>query len=250
MIVVSGTGRSGTSLWMQILGAAGLPLRGDVFPEGWERFASANPRGYFESSLVEGLTARAYSGPPTRELAVKVLLRGIPLSRLVHLDAVVVSVRHWRGYAGSMRRAKEIFGRALEGDGVDPCVKWWLDHAMFIEDALMRGYPFRFVSFEATLERPEEVLPSVLSWLGLPCDERTLAAVEPALWSRSTADLSAVPARWAERFDELYDRMATGAPLDDSFLARMRAFQEELLEELARDGRSEPLDRWASRRGR
>ena len=32
MIFVSGTKRSGTSMWMQVLRAAGLPVLGEAFP--------------------------------------------------------------------------------------------------------------------------------------------------------------------------------------------------------------------------
>jgi len=35
VIVVTGTKRSGTSMWMQVLGAAGLPVVGDAFPADW-----------------------------------------------------------------------------------------------------------------------------------------------------------------------------------------------------------------------
>ena len=56
MIVVSGTGRSGTSMWMQVLAQAGLPILGEAFPGGWkELFGDANPRGFFESTLVSGI---------------------------------------------------------------------------------------------------------------------------------------------------------------------------------------------------
>ncbi len=47
MLIVTGTPRSGTSMWMQILVAAGFEAIGEPFPGDWRALlASANPDGY------------------------------------------------------------------------------------------------------------------------------------------------------------------------------------------------------------
>ena len=44
MIIVTGTKRSGTSMWMQILAAAGLPVFGEAFPRSWRCGPSSSAR--------------------------------------------------------------------------------------------------------------------------------------------------------------------------------------------------------------
>ena len=52
MILVTGTKRSGTSMWMQILIAAGFTNFGSAFPANWgESIKEANSKGFFESKL-------------------------------------------------------------------------------------------------------------------------------------------------------------------------------------------------------
>ena len=54
MFIVTGTKRSGTSMWMQILAAAGLEVIGERFPRHWgEHLSAANPDGFYESELIE-----------------------------------------------------------------------------------------------------------------------------------------------------------------------------------------------------
>ena len=56
MIVVTGCKRSGTSLWMQILIAAGFPHIGKAFSKNWEKsIFEANPHGFYESIFRRGI---------------------------------------------------------------------------------------------------------------------------------------------------------------------------------------------------
>ena len=57
MIFVSGTKRSGTSMWMQVLQAAGLPILGKAFPRNWGTgpLRDANPDGFYETLLRNGI---------------------------------------------------------------------------------------------------------------------------------------------------------------------------------------------------
>ena len=53
MFIVTGTKRSGTSMWMQILIAAGLPIIGEAFPMRWEHtIKAANPEGFYEGTCA------------------------------------------------------------------------------------------------------------------------------------------------------------------------------------------------------
>ena len=66
MIIVTGTKRSGTSMWMQILIAAGFPHIGEAFPMRWEQtIKAANPDGFFESHLRRGVFYKTNPHPKT-----------------------------------------------------------------------------------------------------------------------------------------------------------------------------------------
>ena len=68
MILVTGTKRSGTSLWMQILINAGFPCIAKEFIGVWEdSIKSANPQGFFESKLRFGIN---YSNNPNPQNGV------------------------------------------------------------------------------------------------------------------------------------------------------------------------------------
>ena len=87
MIIVTGTKRSGTSMWMQVLAAAGFPTLGEAFPRDWGRtIREANPEGFFESPLRNGIyyatnpspRTGAYLAPEaTRRTVVKVFVPGL-----------------------------------------------------------------------------------------------------------------------------------------------------------------------------
>ena len=56
MFAVTGCRRSGTSLWMQILAAGGVPIVGERFSRDWEEaLADANPEGFWESDHRDGV---------------------------------------------------------------------------------------------------------------------------------------------------------------------------------------------------
>lgn len=228
MILVSGTGRSGTSMWMQALGASGLPVLGEAFPRDWrEWFADANPRGFFESTLAAGINHTTNPDPATgtllapedtRDLVVKVFLAGIPHTRRVFLDRVIVSVRRWRAYHESARRVQHLVRErapSLAGDG-RPWVRWWDGHYRVLRDQFERGWPARFVSYEAVLADPAAVVPDVLRWIGGPWDAAAaVAAIEPRLKTREGVETPAeVPPQLIEVLDGLERLLLSGATID------------------------------------
>ena len=112
MILVTGTKRSGTSMWMQILVAAGYPWIGEVFPARWsESIGAANPRGFFESPLRKGIywatnpdpqTGRFLFPQATRRHLVKVFIPGLVRTDYAYLDRVVATMRPSRAKARSL----------------------------------------------------------------------------------------------------------------------------------------------------
>ncbi len=259
MIIVTGTKRSGTSMWMQILKAAGFPVLGRAFPRDWsETIRAANPEGFYECSLRHGIHGRSNPNPrtgvflaphATRRHAVKVFARGLARSDPAYLDFVIASLRDPHEYAASLARLYAIehdnkLARAERRGRSRECVpylsfapallEWWHDNVTLLCDAARRGYPIRFVSYAGVLGEPERVVPEVLSWLG--CDDSTsaLLAVKHELRTQrrevgGTALRAEGPRQLARACEELYLRLCQGSALQPSFVGRIERVNQLFL---------------------
>ena len=134
-------------MWMQVLASAGFPVVGEAFPGHWKNLiGSANPRGFFESTLIAGINFTTNPDPhsgifldaeESRDLVVKVFLTGLRRTELRYLDRVLVTTREWRSFCASalrleaMQRPSESESGAASGPEApveEPAIKWWLDH--------------------------------------------------------------------------------------------------------------------------
>lgn len=244
MIIVTGSKRSGTSMWMQILAAAGLPVIGERFPRGWgELLAAHNPDGYYESELAAGIYHRtnphpltgAYLFPEqTRAHAVKVFVPGLIRSDVAFLDRVIATVRAWPEHAASVQRLRAALSDPTHDPALDlhPVLEWWTDIFALLRDLATRRYPAHVQSYQALLDDPERVITEVLGWIG--CGERTtaIAAVHRAPPERPAAppiDLpdGLDPAHLAA-FDALYEQIHRGRPLSPTFVAHLNTIDADL----------------------
>jgi hypothetical protein len=257
MIIVTGTKRSGTSMWMQILKAAGFPVLGRAFPRDWsETIRDANPEGFYESPLRHGIHARTNPDPrtgvflaphATRRHAVKVFAHGLARTDRAYADFVIASVRDPHEYAASLARLYALehdnkLARA-ERRGRSPAsvpylsfapalLEWWHDNVTLLGDAARRAYPIRFVSYAAVLAEPERELGQVLSWLGAGDLARAVQAVKRQLRTqrREGDDARADgPAKLVRGCEELYQRLCRGTALQRSFLRRVERLHQRLL---------------------
>jgi hypothetical protein len=224
MIIVTGTKRSGTSLWMQILIAAGFPYIGKPFSQGWEKsIKGANSHGFFESKLRGGIHHKTNPHPQTgaylpaletQKHAVKVFIPGLIQSERLYLHRVVATMRHWREYWSSLERLNTIEQHYLEqvkpkGPHVSqaelaelrrsplhPVLEWWHENYLLIRDYSTRRYPFHCLAYEQLLSQPEEHLPTILRWCNssLPSDFTQLgrAQTEATLSLNIEAAIAAV----------------------------------------------------------
>ena len=236
MIVVSGTMRSGTSMWMQILVGAGFSVIGEAFPRDWsDTLRPANPRGFFESQLLAGINystnphpeTGAYLFPEqTRRHAVKVFIPGLVRSDVAFLDHVLVTVRPWRVVAESIERMRRLSPdetATLLPDGISADLLWWTDTFSAIRDIAIRRYPAHVVSYDALVDDPEREISGVLDWLGAGELKPALGAVTPRL-RRSRGELPVETTLEPEHLalmDELYEHLHTRRPLADAFVARL-----------------------------
>jgi hypothetical protein len=243
MILVTGTKRSGTSMWMHVLVAAGLPHIGERFPAGWgELLRAANPDGFFESELIAGIHYRtnphpltgAYLAPQqTRQHAVKVFIPGLIRTDVAFIDHCVATVRDWRSYVSSTRRVLALQGGS-DPTSLPPALEWWCNNYALVRDLAIRGYPVHVVSYDGFLRDPARVATEVLGWIGCGDPEAAARVVRPEL---RTADRDAPPdpeladgiaAHHLAVFDELYATIDREAPLGASFIDRLNRTNDEL----------------------
>ena len=257
MIIVAGTKRSGTSMWMQLLTAAGFPPIGDAFPRNWEStIKDANPAGFWESELRRGIyhatnpdpKSGAYLFPEqTRRHAVKVFIPGLIKTDRAFIDKVVATVRPWRQYVRSLRRLYEMEREAKRAKRkndtetlpdpvyMPPVIEWWIENFSLVSDIVTRRYAFYMVAYDSVLADPDKTLRDVFHWLDDGDVEAAIEHVEPTLRTqdedtddeRTFDDVDLEP-ELIEVFDALYEVVRTQEPLQQSFVNRLNETNQKL----------------------
>ena len=252
MFIVTGTKRSGTSMWMQILIAAGLPIIGEAFPMRWEHtIKAANPEGFYESHLRRGIYYRTNPHPKTgaylfpeqvQHHAVKVFIPGLIRSDRAFIGKVIATVREWREYESSIRRlyAIEDESRRAEGKGelipeerMPGALEWWAENFALVRDIAVRRYPVHVQSYEGLLAEPERVIRDVLRWLGKGDADLAIAAVKPEHRTQNRPDSDSIEPEMAEVFDAFYAALHAGKGLEASLLQRLNQTNEVLAPRIA-----------------
>ncbi|MBX7082589.1 MAG: hypothetical protein K1X88_25515 [Nannocystaceae bacterium] len=252
MFLVSGTKRSGTSMWMQAFVAANVEVIGQAFPKRWGDGAlrEANPDGFYESIYRDGVffgtnphpdTGEYVRPEATRDRVVKVFVPGVVRTELGFIGGVVANVRRWRDYEASVARlwALEDRQRATESpDEPAPprlpgALEWWAENFSLLRDHNQRGYPLVIQTYEQVLAQPERYVRRALAaWCehsGRSCDvEAAVAAIKPAARTQSVAQSEGVEPRIAQVFDDLYDAIERGITIDGALLRTLVATQREL----------------------
>ncbi|MCO4773481.1 MAG: hypothetical protein KDA24_25840 [Deltaproteobacteria bacterium] len=244
MILVTGTMRSGTSMWMQILIAAGLPHLGEAFPAEWgTALKPANPRGFFESQLVAGVYYATNPQPETgvylfpqqtREHAVKVFVPGLVRTDSAFLDRVVATVREWREFASSLDRMASLAEVDREAmlfaeARLDAPLRWWVENFALVRDIATRRYPAHVTTYGRLVSNPAQEVAAVIKWIGRGNARAAADAVEPALQSvRDGPTPSSVSPAHAQVFDDLYAHIHEGRDLSPSFIELLNQTDHEL----------------------
>jgi hypothetical protein len=248
MLIVTGTKRSGTSLWMRLLIAAGLPAFGEAFPGDWEdRLRSANPDGFFESLLREGIyyatnphpETGAYFFPEQVEWhCVKVFIPGLVRSDRAYIGKVIATVRDWREHTVSLDKlhALDDKERLAAGDTPPPrmpaALEWWTENFALVRDIAIRRYAVHVQSYGGLMNDPDRVVRQVIKWLGRGDADKAVAAVEVKRRSEQRPEIASVSSDIAEVFDELYATIDRGKGLTGSFLEKLNETNAKLLPEI------------------
>ncbi len=252
MIFVSGTKRSGTSMWMQVLRAAGIPVLGEAFPRNWGNapLRDANPDGFYESILRQGVYFATNPHPVSGKYfmpedvdgyAVKVFIPGVIRSERAYITHLVANVRAWRAYESSIERLW-----ALENQGrpnVDPsevvrfpaALEWWMENFALVRDISLRKLPFRLHTYDDVLARPGPIVASVLEWIGKGDIEAAVAAVKPEARTQvDSGESSSVEPALAKVFDDLYGAVAEGKGFSGALLRALNETNQALLPRLTK----------------
>ena len=263
MVVVTGTKRSGTSLWMRMLVEGGLDHIGDRFPSTWgASIREANPNGFYESRLRRGVyfatnpdprTGRYLTDAATRQVAVKVFIPGVVRTERAYLHRVVATLRTWRSYARSIARleAHEAAWAAAhprEGESPEAAVarlqagrsripapvEWFLENYELVRDFAVRRYPIHFVTYERLLAEPEATIHKVFDWLGTGDPTLAQAVIDPNLRrSPSLAPVASEAAVGSEEiklFDAFYDAIHADSSIPQSLVEPLNATWKRLSE--------------------
>ena len=250
MIIVTGTKRSGTSMWMQILRAAWLTTFGAAFPGAWkETIHDANPHGFYESHFRRGIYYATNPHPKTgaflapesvRNVVVKVFVPGLCRSDIAFVDRVVGTMRDWREYGGSLDRLLTMEAQALEKKAgrprppkprLAPLLEWWLENFLLVRDVATRAYPARLVSYQRVVEEPDVWVPRMLEWLGRGDVAEALACVVPATrtqFAQERPETDLAPHQ-LEAFDALYAIAHDGAVVTPELIAQLNLVHDELV---------------------
>ena len=255
MIVVTGTKRSGTSLWMQILDALGYNILGQKYPADWgESIRDANPNGFWESTFRDGINwssnpARGvyYSPEAYKNHAVKVFMVGIVRTDIAFIDKAVVTVRHWAEYGKSLDRLnrleddfvanmpdgeekeKRIAAKdKIRAEILPPEIEWFFENYGFLRDYNLRRYPAQLASYDGLMADPEKVLSRVVPWLGFGKVSTAVTAIDPELRKRKI-NRPEVKHEFAEIFDEFHAALAS-AEIPMSLVQKLNTTADQLRE--------------------
>jgi len=254
MIIVTGTKRSGTSMWMQLLTAAGFPPIGEAFPRSWDKtIKDANPGGFWESTLRRGIyhetnpdpATGAYLFPQATERhVVKVFIPGLIRSDRAFIGKVIATIRPWRQYVRSVTRLYDMEqearnaltnGAAPAPVVMEPVIEWWVENFSLISDIVTRRYPFYMVAYDSALRDPEATLSEVFRWLGEGDVDCAVAEVAPELRTQHEAEVSKQDSSELglgrdiiETFDAFYGLVREQRPLEQAFVDRLNETNRKL----------------------
>jgi hypothetical protein len=249
MLFVSGTKRSGTSMWMQVLVAAGVPVLGKAFPRNWEHASlkEANPDGFYESILRQGIYFRTNPHPATGQYfmpehvkgyAVKVFVPGVVRSERAYIDLLVANIREWREYEASINRLYDLEDRDRLAKTPDaeppfrfpPALEWWMENFALVRDISLRRYPYQLQTYHQVVTEPERIITRVLERFGGDVDiAKGVAAVKPENRTQEAVRSDSVEPELAEVFDELYATIRDSRGLTGAFLQTLNATNRRML---------------------
>lgn len=192
IVVVSGLPRSGTSMAMQMLEAAGL----NIFTDGKRVADENNPRGYFEMERVKQLaTCNNWLGEAVG-MAIKVVAPQIPHLPQGFTYRVILMDRELDEVIASQANMLERLGRqatSLEDAKLKEFLKGQMLHA--INCLAFQQIPSIVIPHQRALEEPATVAQALSDFLGGGLDIAAMTAVVDKRLHRERATDAATAGR-------------------------------------------------------
>jgi hypothetical protein len=247
MFLVSGTKRSGTSMWMQILAAAGLPIVGEAFPRDWGTGAlkAANSDGFYESILREGIyhatnphpkSGKYFTPSDVTGWVVKVFVPGVLRSERGYIEHVVANLRPWREYEASVNRLWKLEDEAREPGfpappRFPPALEWWVENFSLVRDLHRRRWSGLLQTYPQVLADPERFIARALKAIGSGDLAKAVAAVKPENRTQRVVTSDSIEPELAIAFDDLYGAVEEGR-IGDTLVDHLEATHRKLVPRL------------------
>lgn len=173
ILIVSGLPRSGTSMLMQMLAAAGL----DILSDGERRADPDNPRGYYEYEPVKRLAADASWLPEASGRAVKIVA---PLLKHIPARVPCQVIFLLRDIDEVLRSQETMLSRSgKKVSGTDPQMKRFLKAEL---ETVMRSLENRpnlkllLMEYPEVVKRPKEAAEMIAKFLGKDLPVKKMAS--------------------------------------------------------------------------
>ena len=179
IIVVSGLPRSGTSMMMQMLAAAGL----EIYTDNQRKPDENNPKGYFEADAAKGLATDNAWVTECRGKVVKIVAPVVPFLPQQERYRMVFMQRNIKEIVSSQNRMLDRLEKQ-GGDIEDNRLQEIFMQQAFVAGQLVLGHgnPLLPVSYASAVEDPEKVARQVAEFLGMELDIAAMvAAVDSSL---------------------------------------------------------------------
>ena len=237
---------------MQILEKGGIRILGEKFPADWkDRMEEANPNGYYESTLVQGINYHTNPDPrsgawippqESKDIGVKIFADGLVKTDYSYITKVIFSIRQWQECETSQKRMDEIKVGRPESGGVDPNANiaarlppgftWWKANFSLVRDMQTRRYPSAVFSYAALLNDPEKIISATFEWLGNGNASAAVNAVERSLQTQKDASLPEVGHDYGGMFDELYDVLHENKPISPAFYKKLAETDNRITQDI------------------
>ena len=188
--VVAGLPRTGTSMMMQMLAAAGLA----VYTDARRPPDEDNPRGYFEHEEATRLHQDASWVPQARGKAVKIVAHLLPFLPAGEQYRLIFMHRNIQEVAASQRAMLERLGRKGGELAEARLMRTYTQQLVRVQIWLRRRaeIPVLAVNYGEALADPAAAAARLARFLGDPFDaQAAAAAVEPSLRRQGTPALQA-----------------------------------------------------------
>jgi len=237
---------------MQILEKGGFQILGEKFPAHWQnRIEKANPKGFYESTLVQGINYHTNPDPrsgswiPPQKVTnfgVKIFADGLIKTDYAYITKVIFTIRKWQDCEASQKRMDEINGDHSELADADPNrqraarlpagFSWWKANFSLLRDMQTRRCPVAAFSYAALLENPERIISAAFEWLGSGDVSAAVSAVDQSLQTQKETALPAVEHDYGEVFGELYDTLCTQQHIAPAFFQRLVETDRKITQEI------------------